>query len=204
MPRIRPAPSLARSLATERGALLRGALGGERQRHPTSLTAAAATRRRSWAARPPVQPAISPDGRWLAFVSQESGRGEVYLTALSAARTASARSRREPGRCPTAAVGGARGHALLPHTLGALAPGRRSAPALGVGAARPAAREDPGCSPVARTSYDLAPDGTVPDRRCRARAPSAPRSWPSSPTGRRSSGARRGGEIGGSFRLIRS
>jgi serine/threonine-protein kinase len=30
-------------------------------------------------------PAISPDGRWLAYVSQESGRGEVYLQAYPGA-----------------------------------------------------------------------------------------------------------------------
>ena len=29
------------------------------------------------------QPRISPDGRWLAYVSNESGRGEVYVRALS-------------------------------------------------------------------------------------------------------------------------
>jgi Tol biopolymer transport system component len=32
-----------------------------------------------------TQPSISPDGRWLAYMSDESGRAEIYVRALGAA-----------------------------------------------------------------------------------------------------------------------
>ena len=101
------------------------------------------------------QPRVSPDGRWLAYTSNESGREEVYVRPLAA----------EGGRVPVSAGGGSEavwsrdgkrlfyreGERLMAATI-------TTSPAAAV-SARQALFEGPFATDPYHPNYDVAPDG---------------------------------------------
>jgi serine/threonine-protein kinase len=102
------------------------------------------------------EPRVSPDSKWLAYVSNESGREEVYVRALSGAG----------GRVPVSAGGGgeplwSRDGKRLFYRAGArlIAATIATAPSLLV-TARDTLFEGPFATDTYHPNYDVAPDGS--------------------------------------------
>ncbi len=101
------------------------------------------------------EPRVSPDSKWLAYVSNESGREEVYVRALSGAG----------GRVPVSAGGGgeplwSRDGKRLFYRTGAklMAATIATAPSLTV-STRETLFEGPFATDIYHPNYDVAPDG---------------------------------------------
>ncbi len=101
------------------------------------------------------EPRVSPDARWLAYVSNESGREEVYLRALSG----------DGGRVQVSATGGGEpvwapdGHRLFYRVgTGIVAATIATAPSLQVTARAPLV-DGPYASDIYHPNYDVTPDG---------------------------------------------
>jgi len=102
------------------------------------------------------EPRVSPDGKWVAYVSNESGREEVYVRALSGGS----------GRGPVSTAGGgeplwSRDGKRLFYRVGAklMAATVATSPALAV-TARETLFEGPFATDIYHPNYDVGPDGS--------------------------------------------
>jgi Tol biopolymer transport system component/DNA-binding winged helix-turn-helix (wHTH) protein len=104
------------------------------------------------------EPSFSPDGKWLAYVSDESGRSEVYIVPFSR-RSGRWQVSAEGGKSPRWRRDGKELFYLSPANKLMVVKVQNSGAALAIGSAQTLFQTDPPASQWASWAYDVTADG---------------------------------------------